>query len=342
MDSLENVRKLLRFRNRHDLAYLLKRSLISFDESDSYGSYLYSRLTTAEIYSPIEEYDQLSKLKDEDRQAILDVLLEIYPPRPHDIEIHHIEFRLDTSTLSEDFNETDEVVKDIEAQRNLMIAVSTGGPKINTVNNEYKQRRERIQSELNNLEISDPNPYSDLWEWYGKWSSGDMPSYQSRRTYITDLYRPLIHRLKTGSKSKGVEVFSEPTGWAKVDRGITEVRRRLEEANTEEQFQAVGLLCREVLISLSQLVYDPNQHNSSDGTTPSQTDAKRMLEAYLSSELSSKTNEISRRHAKASLDLANDLQHRRTANFRQGALCAEATTSVVNIIAIISGQRDPN
>ena len=79
MESLEGVRKLLRFRNRPDLAHLLKRSLITFDESDSYGSYLYSRLTTAEIYSPIEEYDQLSKLGDEDRQAVLNVLLEVYP-----------------------------------------------------------------------------------------------------------------------------------------------------------------------------------------------------------------------------------------------------------------------
>jgi len=65
-----------------------------------------------------------------------------------------------------------------------------------------------------------------------------------------------------------------------------------------------------------------------------------MLEAYISSVIPGKSNETLRRHAKASLDLANNLTHRRTADFRLAALCAEATNAVVNIIAIISGRRD--
>jgi hypothetical protein len=40
--------------------------------------------------------------------------------------------------------------------------------------------------------------------------------------------------------------------------------------------------------------------------------------------------------------LAVNLQHRRTATFRDAALCAEATRSVINVIALISGQRDPD
>ena len=66
-----------------------------------------------------------------------------------------------------------------------------------------------------------------------------------------------------------------------------------------------------------------------------------MLEAYLDKELAGGANKIARQHARAALDLANELQHRRTAIFRQAALCAEATASVVNLIAIVSGQRDP-
>lgn len=45
-------------------------------------------------------------------------------------------------------------------------------------------------------------------------------------------------------------------------------------------------------------------------------------------------------HAKATLDLAVHLQHRRTATYRDAALCVEATISVVNLIAIIAGLRD--
>ncbi len=64
-----------------------------------------------------------------------------------------------------------------------------------------------------------------------------------------------------------------------------------------------------------------------------------MLDRYLAVELAGGSTTIARKHAKASLDLANELQHERTAAFRKAALCAEATASVVNIVAILSGVR---
>lgn len=118
-------------------------------------------------------------------------------------------------------------------------------------------------------------------------------------------------------------------------------KKRLFQAATEEQFQAVGLLCRETLISLAETVFIEGEHPTVDGVVSSKTDAKRMLEAYLGYTLPGKSNENIRRHAKASLDVANDLTHRRTAEFRLAALCAEATNAVMNIVAIISGRRDP-
>ena len=133
----------------------------------------------------------------------------------------------------------------------------------------------------------------------------------------------------------------EPTGWIRVDRNVTEVRKRLETATMEEQFQAVGLLCRETLISLAQSVYDAQLHPTLDGVTPSDTDAKRMLEAYIAVAFGGSAFEHFRKHARAAYDLAAHLQHRRTASFRQAAACAEATTSIVNLIAIMAGLRDP-
>jgi hypothetical protein len=132
----------------------------------------------------------------------------------------------------------------------------------------------------------------------------------------------------------------EPTGWTRVDRNVT-VRKRLETATMEEQFQAVGLLCRETLISLAQAVYDPQLHPTLDGVTPSDTDAKRMLEAYIAVAFRGSAYEHFRKHARAAYDLAAHLQHRRTASFRQAAACTEATTSIVNLIAIMAGLRDP-
>lgn len=134
-------------------------------------------------------------------------------------------------------------------------------------------------------------------------------------------------------------VFEEPTGWQKVDRQLQEVRLRLETAENEEQFQAVGLLCREVLISVAQEVFDTARHPTIDGAAASKTDAKRMLEGIFQAELTGKANEEARSHARAALGLALALQHKRTADFRTAALCAEGTSSVVNMLAVISGRR---
>jgi hypothetical protein len=133
----------------------------------------------------------------------------------------------------------------------------------------------------------------------------------------------------------------QPTGWQRVDRTVGELRDRLASACNEEQFQAVGLLGRDTLISLAQAVYVRDRHPPLDGVDPSDADAKRRLEAYLAIELAGGPNEEARRHARSALDFANAVQHRRTATFRDAALCVEATTTVVNVIVVVAGRRDP-
>jgi hypothetical protein len=149
--------------------------------------------------------------------------------------------------------------------------------------------------------------------------------------------KPLFGAARIGER---VEVFPEqPTGWPKVDRQTQEVRMRLDSADAEESFQAIGLLCREVLISVAQEVYKPDAHVTTDGVAVSTTDAGRMLEAFFNAELNGGANEEARAHAKAALKLALALQHKRTADYRMAALCAEATYSVVNICALLTGRR---
>lgn len=138
------------------------------------------------------------------------------------------------------------------------------------------------------------------------------------------------------------EVFAEPTGWQKVDRQIQEARLRLETATTEEQFQVVGLICREVLISVTEAVFDTARHLTIDGVKASETDAKRRLEAIFEKELAGSANEEARAHAKAAVKLSYALQHKRSADFRTAAMCAEAANTVVNLLAIIFGRRNAN
>jgi hypothetical protein len=229
-----------------------------------------------------------------------------------------------------------ELIEALEFLRDSMMAVATGGPRIAEVNDQFKSTYAAAASALSRRGLPNPMPYGDLWGWHGRWSSGDMPTYRSRRTYVSELFTPLLNRIQSGR----AEPY-EDTGWPRVDRTVGELRDRLAAARSEEQLQAVGLLAREVLISIAQAVFDPERHLTQDGVKASSTDAKRMLDAYIAAELADAGNEEARRHARSALDLAVALQHRRTATFREAAMCAEATTAVVNIIAIASGRRDP-
>lgn len=231
----------------------------------------------------------------------------------------------------------DELIAALEQIRNTMIAVATGGPRIADVNEEYQRVFAAVSADLARRHIDNPITYGSLWDWYGRWSSGDLPNYQSRRSFVGELISPVINRIRTGRVEEPA-----PTGWPRVDRTVGELRDRLASARNEEQFQAVGLLGREALISLAQAVYVPERHRPLDGVEPSNTDAKRMLECYFAVELAGGANEEARRHARSALDFAVALQHRRTASFRGAALCVESTTTMVNIAAIVSGRRDPS
>ena len=58
------------------------------------------------------------------------------------------------------------LMEELVLQKGLMIAVATGGPRINAVNQEYKDRHQRISEALAHLGLKNPVPFDDLWKWY--------------------------------------------------------------------------------------------------------------------------------------------------------------------------------
>jgi hypothetical protein len=136
----------------------------------------------------------------------------------------------------------------------------------------------------------------------------------------------------------GLLVADTESQWRKAQDALQEARAQTEAGSTSEQFQTVGLLCRELLITVAQAVYDPSRHPVNDGVTPGPTDAKRMLGAYFEAELAGSSHQSARKYAKSLLDLANDLQHRRNADYRDAALCLEATDALVRLVTVLSGR----
>ena len=137
--------------------------------------------------------------------------------------------------------------------------------------------------------------------------------------------------------STGLNIVTEscpPTGWERVDRAITEMSSRLVVAETEEQFQAISMLSRETLITVSQQVFDAAIHVTLDGVEASKTDAKRMLEAFLQNKLAD-SSEKARKFAKSAVDFSNQLTHDRNATKLDASMCLVAVTSVTNLIRTI-------
>lgn len=91
----------------------------------------------------------------------------------------------------------EELLRGIDRLKGVMIAVATGGPRIGEVQYEFTELYDAVDSELRQRSIANPIPYRDLWEWYGRWSSGEMPSWQSRRAFVSELFRGLVEDIRS-------------------------------------------------------------------------------------------------------------------------------------------------
>lgn len=229
----------------------------------------------------------------------------------------------------------DQLILEVNYLKDSMISVSTGGQRIQDVNDEYQKRFSLVDKALKRLAFENPNIFNDLWTWYARWSSGEMQQYKHRRAFIGEMYGNLLKALQETEQPELLNISVNLTGWERIDRTTKEIKMRLRQASNEEQFQTVGLLCRETIISIAQAIFNEDKHPTLDGVKASKTDAKRMLDAYIAGELAGGANENLRKYARASNDLANELTHKRTANGKDASLCATATISLVNLIGIL-------
>jgi hypothetical protein len=227
-----------------------------------------------------------------------------------------------------------ELLREIDYLKNTMISVSTGGQRIQSVEQQYKQTYNGVNQQLKKIDIENPNSHTSLWDWYGKWSN-DFPHYQERRDYINEMYKQLINVLSEAEDTRIVDIKIDLSGWNKINRTVIEINKREKQAQNEEQFQAIGMLCRELIITLAQTVYISEKHLSIDGTEIGKTDAKRMLDAYIAVALAGNESEELRAYAKTTNKLVNALTHKRTATKKEMMLCTSATMALINFIGIL-------
>lgn len=152
-------------------------------------------------------------------------------------------------------------IPDVEAADRLtdrvvarMISVATDGPRIDTVNADFKREYRALSAVLKRLDIKHTNDYSDLWLWHGHWQD-ELPTYASRRAAVAKLYAPVREALDERSTDyDGARPVDDgPTGWAQVDARLGKLRRMVRESRDVDDFKAVGHQCVSVMESLSEL-----------------------------------------------------------------------------------------
>lgn len=128
--------------------------------------------------------------------------------------------------------------------------------------------------------------------------------------------------------------------WSRVLRSLQSASTMLGSAVTQEQCQAIGVVCRETLISLAQTV-TPSKMTGLDGVEASPSDAKRRLERFIADAAPGASSDEERSFARACVNLASKVVHQRTATPREAALCVVATESAVRIMGLMSGRESP-
>lgn len=325
-NSPNDARKFLESLQRYDLSLLLAQCKVELGEFEIDNGFYQDLVNQATVEAPTPIDEGLRQLPPQDRKRIAEAIATAYPNlrAPEDIVVHTSG---DTAQVG-----AATMLAELVIHREMMIGVATGGPRIQDVDDYYRAREARIREGLP-PGVRYENPHADLWAWYHHWSTR-LPQYKERRFYIRQMFAPAIEEI-----AKRPSLPSEPreaTGWARVDRALSKARAQFQTATAEEDCQAIGLICREVIISLAQAVYDPAIHETLDGVQPSDTDANRMLQAYIAHVFTGESNKEVRTHAKASLALAVHLQHRRTATRELAALCIEATASTTAVVSIIA------
>jgi len=231
--------------------------------------------------------------------------------------------------------EIKEIRQKIDTIKNIMVSVATGGDRIQTVDERYQALNNNVKSMCDKLNITYNNTFDSLWDWFGKWKA-DFPTYQERREYIRELFYPTFASIDA-YKANNVEVLIQLDDWTRIKRTVAKIKSDSASAQNEEDFQTIGLLCRDVLISLAQAVYVPNMHGDKDeeGKPIGNADAVRMIGNYFNVKLKGKQTKELRDYAKASNAIANQLTHKRTATRTDMLLTMSSTIALINFIGIL-------
>jgi len=101
------------------------------------------------------------------------------------------------------------------------------------------------------------------------------------------------------------------------------------------QLRTIGrwvFICRDILVSLGHVVFDPDSHLALDAPMPKRDDPKNRIDLMLASEFSGETNEKLRALVRATWAYVQPVVHARTDTERKARLAASGTLHLVETL----------
>ena len=229
----------------------------------------------------------------------------------------------------------------IEAQKALLISVSTGGPGIDSVDGQYKARRQQIISGLRRAGLQNPFPWRSLWDWYGVWSSGEYPSYALRRAYIRELSSPALEELERRQGQPGVADWGPASiTWEVLEERLNGLKTELDGAGTLDELQDVGRRTREIIIDAVNLVFDESMVPA-DEDSPKVADAKARFDYCLSTRAAGSAHSELRSLLRAAWELAQTVTHSSSVTKIDAFGAAQAAVLLVRTLQTMEAEATP-
>ena len=113
---------------------------------------------------------------------------------------------------------------------------------------------------------------------------------------------------------------------------LGELRRHFRTAATPQDYKAVGLDCVTITEALSRQVYNHAEHAPAGEETPPEGKTKLRLERYVVERLPRPDNAELRKLARASIEMAEAVKHRRAPTRTEAGVAADAVILLANML----------
>ncbi|WP_146085127.1 hypothetical protein [Rathayibacter tritici] len=182
----------------------------------------------------------------------------------------------------------------------------------------------------------DFDTFSKHWRSVGATGSG---SWQVRRDLLDGIFNPLhglLREREARSITSTLATAISPhrvTGWPRVDEEVAEMRKHFEIASSQQDYSNIGNDCVSLLEALSETVYDHARHQRGDDPEPPVQMTKERLTRYIEVELVGSDNAGLRKLARAAIEFAQAVKHRRSTVTRQeSGIAADAVILLANLL----------